>query len=375
MKLPPIYAINRDRDVKRWQRLKQMTKRAGLSDEVQRFSAISGKDISIEELKKRSTWIGRQLQPLGVLGCAMSHISLWEKMVAEDIPMAIIFEDDVELVDNFRERLEESLQKLIQTYPSLGVSPVSQPFSSSASLTPSAAESFECAKKTLHHTPAVIPVDVILLGGLGRVHPQGKDSVASRLFSWYFGGRQTLCQAQSISVQQRNSGVYIPRRPAGTHAYLVTQQGARSLLKACPKARYHIDIDAWGQRTVNVGMFDPMLAYQSFGASTLTDRENSLSTFRCLARGEVGCLIPQSWIDPFTRQPWAHALSEPLLQFTNSGPMIRSDQLLSVCSAAVIGAGVSHGMRWYALRRGLVGVAVGLFVLVKLLITLLLNSK
>ena len=37
---------------------------------------------------------GRELTP-GELGCSLSHIRLWEKMVKENIPEVLILEDDL----------------------------------------------------------------------------------------------------------------------------------------------------------------------------------------------------------------------------------------------------------------------------------------
>ena len=49
---------------------------AGLT--VQRFDAIDGRELSIEELKKVSTSLAMFLQPRGVLGCYLSHRAFWQ---------------------------------------------------------------------------------------------------------------------------------------------------------------------------------------------------------------------------------------------------------------------------------------------------------
>lgn len=361
MKLPPIYVINLDRDVERWQRMQQVTRAADLPN-VQRFSAINGKDMENDKFKEGTTWLGRQLQPVGVLGCAMSHMALWKKIVADKVPWAIILEDDVELVPNFREKLEHNLKQLLHNAPTLSRLPPSDKH-------------------------AQTTIDVVLLGALGRVHPLGRDSLGSRLFSRLLGG----CQTPLLTATPGAAGgsVSRPMRPAGTHAYLVSRRGAQKLLQACPKARFHIDIDAWGQEGVDVLMFNPMLAYQSFDSSTLIDqspgdalKRNSL--LRHLLRAEVGAALPSSWRDPFTRQPWRHALAEPLLQLPavsslwgvgGRGLVLRTDQCMAATSAGLVLAAISHLLRRPWLRTMLLKGALAFAALIRVLIALLLHSK
>eukprot|EP00668_Euglena_longa_P003958 GGOE01004644.1.p1 GENE.GGOE01004644.1~~GGOE01004644.1.p1 ORF type:complete len:590 (+),score=80.80 GGOE01004644.1:53-1771(+) len=49
---------------------------------------------------------------LGERGCAMSHIQLWRKVVARQLPMAMIFEDDVLLAPQFSDRVQHHLAHL-----------------------------------------------------------------------------------------------------------------------------------------------------------------------------------------------------------------------------------------------------------------------
>jgi GR25 family glycosyltransferase involved in LPS biosynthesis len=49
---------------------------------------------------------------LGERGCAMSHLQLWRKMVAQSLPMAMIFEDDIILAPNFTRRLDQYIAAL-----------------------------------------------------------------------------------------------------------------------------------------------------------------------------------------------------------------------------------------------------------------------
>ncbi len=69
---------------------------------------------------------------------------------------------------------------------------------------------------------------------IGRVDPEGVESLFAFLFSWFQGGiRERKVVSKSL---------HVPSRPGGTHAYLVTKQGAKKLLELLPKANYHVDM-------------------------------------------------------------------------------------------------------------------------------------
>ena len=89
-------------------------------------------------------------------------------VVDRNYPSAIIFEDDVRLVDNFKHQLGVNLQQVAQGNHSY---------------------------------------DVVLLGAIGRVHPEGKDHLGTRIFSMYIGGNRPN--------KRITDNFYQPKRPAG----------------------------------------------------------------------------------------------------------------------------------------------------------------
>lgn len=220
VRFPPIYVMNLARSVDRWIYAEKQMKGEGLV--VERLDAVDGRALSREQLLNQSTRMAMILQPRGVIGCYLSHRKFWQLVVDLNLESAIIFEDDVQLVPGFKGKLQEHLK------------------------------AFGDEK-----------YDVVLLGAIGRVHPEGKDGVGTRMFSAYIGGTRPL--------KRISEHVYQPRRPAGTHAYMVSQQGARKLLYLCSKAVFHVDLDAWRHRSLVIRMFDPMLAYQTFESTSLTD--------------------------------------------------------------------------------------------------------
>ncbi|MGR6660125.1 glycosyltransferase family 25 protein [Avibacterium paragallinarum] len=85
--------------------------------EFEFFDAVYGKYLGEAELKEvdfnfyPENYNAKKLT-LGEIGCAKSHISLYEHMIKNNIPQAIIFEDDAIISHNFRELILSALDKL-----------------------------------------------------------------------------------------------------------------------------------------------------------------------------------------------------------------------------------------------------------------------
>ena len=310
--IPPIFVLNMDRSSQRWENAVLEMKHAGL--EVSRLPAVDGRDLSEEELLKESTKMATFFQPKGVIGCYLSHRKFWQMVVDQNLESAIVFEDDVELVEGFKEELTNNLEML-------------------------AAEA-EIEEEEEDHT-AGGSFDVILLGAIGRVHPQGNDPLGSWFFSTYIGGKREF---KTVSDTR-----YTPRRPAGTHAYMVSNKGARKLLRLCTKASYHVDLDAWRQKELELTMFSPMLAYQTFEHTSLTDMKTKRARPVRKVMATKTFQNFRQWAgpaDPLTRQPWSHILAEPLIQLGPGGPVLTVERHLYV-----VGVGIYMSMSMF---RGLV---------------------
>ena len=134
-----VYVINLDRTLERHLPLKAQLDRLGLP--FTRWSATDGYEVRVTDAaghvftgrdvkEGRAKFIpgdlyaiedkGKSLscQPYDVMsagevGCVLSHQRIWQHMVDEQIPWAIIFEDDIGLqVDHFHHELEEILTHL-----------------------------------------------------------------------------------------------------------------------------------------------------------------------------------------------------------------------------------------------------------------------
>jgi len=87
----PIFVINMNKSVERWNYIRDYF----LFDELTRFEAVEG--IPSDDSDQRTDRL--KMLPTEI-ACTQSHINVWQKIVDDDIPMAIILEDDVKPVDD-----------------------------------------------------------------------------------------------------------------------------------------------------------------------------------------------------------------------------------------------------------------------------------
>jgi glycosyl transferase family 25 len=95
-----IYIINLDTSI---DRLQHVSRNFGYYNiEFNRFAAINGKNISEKERNENTSILCRTiLCNYAEIGCALSHIELWRKMIREKIEYMIILEDDVVIDELF----------------------------------------------------------------------------------------------------------------------------------------------------------------------------------------------------------------------------------------------------------------------------------
>lgn len=96
--LPPIWVISLARAVDRRRSVRTSFTAAGIPFEL--FDAVDGRALEPAERRRYSRWrslyeVGRDLT-LGDVGCSLSHLRVYEQMVAEGIPEVVVVEDDVQ---------------------------------------------------------------------------------------------------------------------------------------------------------------------------------------------------------------------------------------------------------------------------------------
>lgn len=113
--LPPIFIIS----LKDSSRRKEISERLNsLGLEFEFFDAVYGKELTEEQLKQvdfdfyPQKYAARKPLTLGEIGCALSHIKMYEYIVSNNIQEAIILEDDAIVSLYFKQILEDVLKKV-----------------------------------------------------------------------------------------------------------------------------------------------------------------------------------------------------------------------------------------------------------------------
>jgi glycosyl transferase family 25 len=100
----PAFCINLKRRLDRW---KEFTSQPGVDalPVLKRFIGVDGKALNVRTderiplITKRNILANQRrshedLDTMGGVGCALSHIGVWEWMVENNAPLCLIFEDD-----------------------------------------------------------------------------------------------------------------------------------------------------------------------------------------------------------------------------------------------------------------------------------------
>lgn len=107
----PIFVISLTRSQERRAAVEKQMKRLGLSFLF--WDAVDGKALGAEELAVVDFELAEKIcghaLSLGEVGCALSHIRLYEMLVQQGIERAIILEDDIHLHMHFRRIVDQAL--------------------------------------------------------------------------------------------------------------------------------------------------------------------------------------------------------------------------------------------------------------------------
>lgn len=102
----PSYVINLDQNKNKWFKTKEILNQLGINPE--RFSAVYGKNLDnsfINNITNPSVYysitnersVDEQIGTLGGIGCYLSHIKLWQKLInSSEQESYLIFEDDID---------------------------------------------------------------------------------------------------------------------------------------------------------------------------------------------------------------------------------------------------------------------------------------
>ena len=148
-------------------------------------------------------------------GCGLSHRAVWQDVIQKKYRYALVFEDDAVLCAEFQLRLDEAL----------------------------------------HAAPA--DFDVLLLGCFFMCDASRKQG------GWKGMLRPFLWDRRDDTRTWKNgtTTVFVPEKFSGTHAYVVSLQGAKKLLQQLPRVGFHVDFEM-GHPNIAVYAVEPHLARQ-----------------------------------------------------------------------------------------------------------------
>jgi len=116
----PSFCITLERRKDRWNRFQDQSGIERLN--VKRFIGVDGKTIDIMKDDRISTLTKKniitnsrrsheELDSVGGVGCALSHIAVWQWMVDQNQEMCLIFEDDAIVPPDFIEKTNQLIQE------------------------------------------------------------------------------------------------------------------------------------------------------------------------------------------------------------------------------------------------------------------------
>lgn len=245
------------------------------------ISAIDGmridKEYTKDKLSKSMQWFGHP----SVKGCALSHLSLWQKMVDESIPNAIIMEDDVQLVPKFCTKVKKVLSQLPPN------------------------------------------TDILYIGAL----------LASKSGSlpWYIKTARKLFkigkpEEQTQLCDSKNCMFYTPQLAMGTHCYFLTLKGAQKLIDHLKgKLYYHVDYMMMTVPNLIFFVCDPVLATQKVNVCSSSIAQGSHFPF------SINHILDQ--IPHFSGVSTGYLLTTPLFQV--SGQVVNGWIVIFFCLAMI----------------------------------------
>jgi GR25 family glycosyltransferase involved in LPS biosynthesis len=304
----PINVINLERDTTRWETLvRDLTNKGVEEQDIQRLPAVYGKTLSKRELETKTTRRARLFCTPGMIGCYLSHVKFWWKVASEPESYQMVLEDDAVVSENFHEKAQQMIDELQDN--------------------PETKDNW----------------DVLLLGAFSCVHPERKYG-KYRPQAWLLGdGRKQRRVTQHIQI---------PHRPLGTHAYILSQRGARKLLNRASKATWHVDCVVWGIRELDLFICDPMLVFQ--------DTE-SPSTVGAVTTG-IETWLPKWKMDDYTGASFEWAMNEPFLRVPILGITMSIGRYISLLSVGTIAGLLLRGKTPAWILPAHVGAFVGFAV-------------
>lgn len=91
------FVINLEKDVERKKSIQKQLQEINLDAEF--TTAVYGKELTDKQLNEVCPDFDKIALTLGEVGCSMSHLKIYKKMIDSNIPVALILEDDIIIDD------------------------------------------------------------------------------------------------------------------------------------------------------------------------------------------------------------------------------------------------------------------------------------
>ena len=122
----PSFCITLERRKDRWRRFQDQSGINGL--DIKKFIGVDGKTLDITNDQRVTTLTKRniaiksrrsheELDTIGGVGCALSHIAVWQWLVNSDHEMVLIFEDDAIIPPKFIETANGLIERTLLKNP------------------------------------------------------------------------------------------------------------------------------------------------------------------------------------------------------------------------------------------------------------------
>jgi glycosyl transferase family 25 len=246
-----VYLINMDKDTERLDSVTKECKKFNINFE--RFSGVNPLELSDEELDKYVTKTCQNICPNGLVGCAISHMKIYEDALKNNYKNILVLEDDVYFRDELYEELDKAMSELPEDY------------------------------------------DILYLGCLGWCDKKQVYNMDFYYLLFYFLSKcKSKCKNKKI---MNNKYIHVPELPLSAHAMIISNKGCRKLLHVIRKINYHIDMTiAVKSNELNIYTTKKRLIYQTLSDSNNSDMSSNYLLNNYLINIKNNDNIPYSYI-------------------------------------------------------------------------------
>jgi len=190
----PCFIINLDSDKEKLAATKAVVNSIGFTAE--RFPAVLGRSLDLSAVKEVTSYARKFLEP-ATIGIFMSHKSVWKQVIKKQLPHAFVAEDDLflDLPANYvRKYITNALKELPTDW------------------------------------------DILYLGYAGLTN--APDEISTFLSTIIYLN-PALKKGKYRKISER---LFTPSFPLASPAYLISQKGAKKLLKSLRNIDSHVDL-------------------------------------------------------------------------------------------------------------------------------------